>query len=79
MNILKDGKVKTYLYECSECGCVFTADSTEVMEFRSILGIEYPVMKCPWCKVKVISGSEITEEELEEFCKKLEEVCDGPT
>ena len=73
MTILKTGKLKTYVFECSECGCVFTATSEEVMEYRYVLGTSYPVMKCPCCKVKVVSGTIITDEELEELIKKLEE------
>lgn len=77
MTILKTGKIKTYIFECSECDCVFTANSEEVMEYRSVLGIDYPVMKCPWCKVKIVSGNEITDEDLENLIKKLEEDDDG--
>lgn len=27
MTILKEGTMKTYIYECGECGCVFTGDT----------------------------------------------------
>ena len=47
MNILITGELKTYIYKCGECGCVFTGNSEEVLEYTTILGITYPVMMCP--------------------------------
>ena len=80
MTILKTGEFKTYLFECCECGCIFTADSSEVLGYESVLAIPYPIMNCPWCKKKIVSGKETTEEELEELSKQLdEEDDDGPT
>ena len=39
MTILKEGAVKTYIYECGECGCVFTGDSTEIDTWDNMMGI----------------------------------------
>lgn len=50
MTILKEGTRKIYIYECSECGCVFTGDSSEIDDWSNALGISYPVMHCPCCK-----------------------------
>ena len=71
MIILTTGKLKTYIYECRECGCVFTGNSEEALEYSTVLGITYPVMMCPWCKKKRVTGSPITEEELLELSKKI--------
>ena len=65
MEILKPGKLKNYLFTCGECGCMFTADSSEVLTYNTTMMITYPVMFCPWCKTKQVSGKEITDEELE--------------
>lgn len=65
MEILKPGKLKHYLFRCSECGSVFTADSNEVLTYNTTMMITYPVMFCPCCEKKQCSGDEITEDELE--------------
>lgn len=61
MTILEEGKLKTYIYECSECGCIFTGDSSEIDTWDSVMGISYPVMYCPCCKVKRVTGDVVTE------------------
>lgn len=72
MTILKEGVVKTYIYECSECGCIFTGDSTEIDTWDSVMGVSYPVMYCPCCKVKRVSGDAVTEEQLKDIVESLE-------
>lgn len=64
MTILKEGTPKTYIYECDECGCVFTGNSSEIIIWDHVMGIPYPVMYCPCCKVKRVSGDAVTEEQL---------------
>lgn len=32
MKIIKEGTVKTIVFECDGCGCVFEADNTEYKE-----------------------------------------------
>lgn len=72
MTILKEGAPKTYIYECGECGCVFTGDSSEVDTWDSVMGITFPVMYCPCCHVWRVTGDAVTEEELKDIVEKLE-------
>lgn len=77
MTILKEGAPKTYIYECSECGCVFTGNSSEIdtgdsVMWDSVMGISYPVTYCPCCKVKRVSGDVVTEEQLKDIIEGLE-------
>lgn len=72
MEILREGKLKTYIFECSECGCVFLADSSEVDYYHTVVLITSPYMHCPHCHVKEVSGDAVTEKELEEIKKNLE-------
>jgi hypothetical protein len=72
MTILKEGTTKTYIYECGECGCVFTGDSTEILIWDNVMGISYPVMYCPCCIVKRVYGDAVTEEQLKDIVEELE-------
>lgn len=72
MTILKEGTMKTYIYECGECGCVFTGDSTEVDTWDNVMGTLFPVMYCPCCKVKRVFGDAATEEQLKDIIEGLE-------
>lgn len=72
MTILKEGTPKTYIYECSECGCVFTSDSSEIDTWDSVMGITFPVMYCPCCHVRRVTGDAVTEEQLKDIVEKLE-------
>jgi hypothetical protein len=72
MTILKEGTPKTYIYECGECGCIFTGDSSEVDTWDSVMGISFPVMYCPCCHEKRVTGDVVTEEELKDIIEKLE-------
>lgn len=73
MYILKKGTPKTYVFECSECGCVFVANSSEVDGWSSVMGISYPTCFCKCCVKKVVSGTEVTQEEIEAIKKRIEE------
>ena len=70
MEIIRKGKFKTYLFPCQECGCMFSANSSEVLEYTTILGDTFPVMLCPFCKVKRVLGDEITQQELDDLGKE---------
>lgn len=72
MTILKEGALKTYIYECSVCGCVFTGDSSEIDTWDHVMGIPYPVKYCPCCKVKRVFGDAVTEEQLKDIIHELE-------
>lgn len=74
MEILRTGKFKNYIFECSECGCVFTAVSSEVEYYHTVALITSPYMHCPHCLKKEVSGDEVSDEELEEIKKHLEEM-----
>ena len=71
MEILREGKFKTYIFECPECGCVFVADSGEVEYYHTVALITSPYMHCPHCLAKEVSGDEVTEEELLEIKERL--------
>lgn len=72
MTILKEGVLKTYIYECSECGCVFTGNSSEIDTWDHVMGVPFRVMYCPCCKVKHVSGDAVTEEQLKDIVESLE-------
>lgn len=72
MTILKEGTPKTYIYECSECGCIFTGDSSEIDTWDSVMGISFPIMYCPCCNIKRVTGDAVTEEQLKDIIEGLE-------
>ena len=74
MEILRRGTVKHYIFECTECGCVFVADSSEVDYYKTVALITLPYVHCPHCLVKEVSGDALNEEQLEEIKKRLEEM-----
>lgn len=71
MTILKEGVLNTYIYECIECGCVFTGDSSEADTWDNVMCISYPIMYCPCCKVKRVTGNAVTEEQLKDIVEGL--------
>lgn len=46
MKIIKEGNLKTIVFKCDKCGCVFEADDTEYKEdWRT----PKPECECPTC------------------------------
>lgn len=74
MEILERGTLKTYIFECPECGCIFVANSSEVEYYHTVALITLPYMHCPHCLVREVGGDEVTEEQLEDIKKKLAEM-----
>lgn len=44
MEIIKEGKIDTKIFTCSDCGCVFSANKREYYESASFFGCY-----CPQC------------------------------
>lgn len=60
MKIIRPGKRKQnhdpQLFECQQCGCIFTATNKEyiyAVSFENMHDGIYAKCKCPWCKSTV--------------------------
>lgn len=61
MEIIKTGKALTAQFECTWCGTVWTAKTSEKGVYKyNMLGRAYPRMKCPLCAEKYVVGEFIS-------------------
>jgi CRISPR/Cas system-associated protein Cas10 (large subunit of type III CRISPR-Cas system) len=61
LKVLKRGKAPVMRYECDWCGTEWIASVDEYgVEMDVVMGVSYPRMHCPVCKIRMRPGKEVT-------------------